>query len=54
MVTEDCGICGAAVSLRNTVHVMINTKGDAGVVDFYVCRSCYEADLAPLFPAIEE
>lgn len=53
MVTETCGICAAQVSLRNTVHVMINTKSDAGVVDYYVCRSCYEGDLEPLFPVAE-
>lgn len=53
MVTETCGICEAQTSLRHTVHVMINTKSDDGVVDYYVCRSCYEDDIEPLFPDLE-
>lgn len=44
-----CGICGDDVPLGHAVHTTINTKTDAGVVDHYVCPSCYEGDLAPLF-----
>lgn len=45
---ETCPVCGEAVGVRNAVHVTVNTKGDAGILDEYVCRSCYQAELAPL------
>jgi len=47
-VTETCPVCGEAVPVRHAVHVTVNTKTDAGVLDQYVCRSCYRAELAPL------
>jgi len=37
------------VSFSDTVHVLLNPRGDEGVVDYYVCRNCYEEELAPLF-----
>ena len=37
------------VSFSDTVHVLLNPRGEEGVVDYYVCRSCYDARLAPLF-----
>ena len=46
---ETCAACGREVGYRHTVHVVLNPGGDEGVVDHYVCRSCYEEDLAPLF-----
>jgi hypothetical protein len=49
MPSEDCGICSATVPFAETVHVLIHTKTDEGVVDYYVCRSCYEDEMAPLF-----
>ena len=49
MSTEPCGICEATVPYSDTVHVTIHTKSDAGVVDDYVCRSCYEAHLQEYF-----
>lgn len=48
-MTETCGICGDTVPFGDTVHVLVHTKTEAGVVDYYVCRSCYDGDLAPLF-----
>jgi len=47
-VTETCPVCGEAVPVRHAVHVTVNTKTEAGVLDQYVCRSCYQAELAPL------
>lgn len=44
-----CGVCGEDVPLSNAVHATIHTKTDAGIVDHYVCPSCYEERLAPLF-----
>ncbi|HKJ58475.1 MAG TPA: hypothetical protein VKA37_04540 [Halobacteriales archaeon] len=37
------------VSFSDTVHVLLNPRGDEGVVDYYVCRNCYDEELAPLF-----
>lgn len=51
---DTCGVCGSSVPFRHTVHVILNAQDDAGVVDYYVCRSCYEAELAPLFDAGDE
>lgn len=50
MTGEPCQICGATVAFSETVHVLLNARGDDGVVDHYVCRSCYEEHLEPLFP----
>ena len=49
MALETCGVCGEQVPFENTVHVLVHTKSDAGVIDHYVCRDCYECDLEPLF-----
>lgn len=46
---EECGICGENVPFSATVHTLIHTKGEAGVVDYYVCEPCYEERLGPLF-----
>jgi len=48
-VTEHCGVCGDAIPIRGAVHVTVNTKTDAGVVDYYVCRACYDDRVAALF-----
>lgn len=49
MPTEDCGICDARVPLDDTAHLLVNPPGDGPVTDHYVCRRCYEDDLAALF-----
>lgn len=49
MSPEECGICEDLVSFSQTVHVMIHTHSDEGVIDFYVCQRCYEDGLRPLF-----
>lgn len=51
MSTEECAVCGEVVGFHHTVHVMFHTGGDEGVVDHYVCRQCYDGELAPLFEA---
>ena len=45
MASEDCGICGSTVPFSETVHVLVHTRSDQGVVDSYVCRACYEDEL---------
>jgi len=47
-MTEACDACGAVVPYSDAVHVTIHTKSEAGVVDGFVCRECYEAELAEL------
>lgn len=32
-----------------TAHVLIHPNTDEGVVDYYVCRTCYDERVAPLF-----
>lgn len=49
MATETCGICGRQVLYSESVHATINTRSEAGVVDYYVCGDCYETELVPLF-----
>lgn len=49
MTTEPCRICKAVVPFDDTVHLTIHTKSEDGVVDYYVCRSCFEDDLEDLF-----
>lgn len=49
MSGEPCRVCEAVVAFSDTVHVLLHTRGEDGVVDYYVCRSCYEDRLAPLF-----
>lgn len=47
---EECGICGNAVPYSVTAHVLIHPNTDDGVVDYYVCRPCFDDRVAPLFP----
>ena len=54
MTGEPCRICDATVSFSDTVHVLLNPRGEEGVVDYYVCRNCYEEHLAPLFDSSAE
>lgn len=54
MPTEQCGICTKEVFFADTVHVLVHTRTEEGVVDYYVCRECYEAELAPVFAAAPE
>lgn len=49
MLPEECGICDSTVPFSDTVHVLIHTKSDEGVLDYYVCRECYDSELEPTF-----
>lgn len=49
MLTEECRICDATVPYDNTIHLLIHTKSDAGVVDYYICKPCYNDEIQPLF-----
>jgi hypothetical protein len=49
MALETCGSCGEQVPFDATVHVLVHTKSDAGVVDHYICGDCYEETLKPVF-----
>jgi len=49
MATETCLICGDEVAFSDTVHLMVHTNSEEGVLDAYVCRTCYESELAPYF-----
>lgn len=46
---ETCGICGKDVPFSLTAHVLIHPNTDEGVVDYYVCRHCFDDRVAPLF-----
>lgn len=46
---EDCGICGQTVPFSATIHTLIHTRSEEGVIDCYVCRACYEDHLEELF-----
>lgn len=50
---EDCGVCGTTVPFSLTVHVLVHTNTDDGVLDTYVCRECYEEHLEPLIADAE-
>ena len=55
MATEACAVCESVQAFADTVHVLVHTNTDAGVVDHYVCRQCYEEHLAPVLPdAVDE
>jgi len=45
---EQCGICGETVPFSATVHMMVHTKSDDGVIDQYICRRCYDDRVASL------
>ncbi len=49
MAVEACSICGARVPLSDTAHIMIHTKREEGVLDYYICQSCYDDEVATLF-----
>ena len=46
---EECSVCGREVPYSLSVHVLIHTNSEEGVVDHDICRHCYEEKLAPLF-----
>lgn len=48
-VTETCGVCGDEVPFSATVHLLVHTRTDEGVIDYFVCRPCYEAEIEPAF-----
>lgn len=48
---ETCAICGATVPFSITVHLLIHTRSEQGVIDRYVCRPCYEERVEGLFEA---
>jgi hypothetical protein len=48
MAVETCAVCASEIPFEETVHVLVHTHGNAGVIDRYVCRSCYESELGPL------
>lgn len=53
MPAERCRICDGEVLYSNAVHATMHTGDEEGVVDFYVCRRCYEEELSPLFEEAE-
>lgn len=46
MTTETCAICDAIVPYSDAVHMTVHTKSEDGVVDDFVCRECYESEIA--------
>jgi hypothetical protein len=46
--TEQCARCGETVSLDDTVHIMVNAMDHDGVIDGYVCGTCYDDRFAIL------
>jgi hypothetical protein len=46
MTPEPCAVCDAVVLYSDAVHLTINTKSDAGVVDEFICPECYESEIA--------
>jgi len=54
MALETCGSCGQQVPFSETVHVLVHTKSEDGVIDSYVCRGCYERHLRPIVDVSSE
>lgn len=54
MAGEECEICGDTILFSHAIHVMINPRDVEGVVDFYVCESCFKESLKPLYAPDEE
>lgn len=44
---ESCAVCGGEFPFSNTVHFLIHTQSDAGVLDRHVCKPCYDSEFAP-------
>jgi hypothetical protein len=45
MAPETCAVCGNRYPFDSTVHVLVHTNGAEGVLEYYVCENCYEAEL---------
>ena len=45
---EECAVCDGAFAFSNTVHILIHTQSDEGVIDLSVCKPCYQAELEPI------
>ena len=42
---ETCGICQASIPFGDAIHLVIHTRSEEGVIDYFLCRSCYEQTL---------
>lgn len=49
MLDERCPVCKNKASFSDTVHLLIHTHTDVGVIDHYVCRNCFEEHIEPVF-----
>lgn len=50
MSSEYCPMCENDVPFSDTIHLLIHTRDeDTGIIDHYICRTCYEEQLFPLF-----
>ncbi len=52
-MAEQCRLCGAPVRVADAAHVMLNAP-EVGVRDHYVCSTCYEESVEPLFASGED
>jgi len=48
MATERCAVCDGVFPFDDTVHLLIHTNTEDGVLEWYVCQQCYEQDVASL------
>lgn len=49
MAPDPCAVCGEEFPFSYTVHMLIHTQSEEGVIDHYVCRGCYESEIEPAF-----
>ena len=46
---ERCAVCDAEFPFSRTVHMLIHTQSDEGVLDVSVCKGCYESEIEIAF-----
>lgn len=51
---ESCAVCGGEFPFSNTVHMLVHTQSDEGVLDLHVCKPCYESEIAARFSNAED
>ena len=47
-MSERCAVCSESFPFAQTVHMLIHTQSEGGVLDLSVCKPCYTNEFAPL------
>lgn len=50
---EQCAICRGEFAFADMVHLLIHTQSEEGILDRFVCRRCYQEEIAQSFASTD-